>query len=57
MRATPVTVCAGKAVPRKELHPAALEELADVAPDWLPPLMGPEWGKRYGRKVEIGKGP
>ncbi|MBZ9644546.1 IS1182 family transposase [Streptomyces sp. PSKA30] len=36
---------------------AALEELAEAAPDWLTPLIEPEWGKRYGRKVEIGKLP
>lgn len=36
---------------------AALEELAEAAPDWLAPLIEPEWVKRYGRKVEIGKLP
>ncbi|WP_445528054.1 hypothetical protein [Streptomyces cyslabdanicus] len=36
---------------------AALEELAEPAPDWLTALIAPEWGKRYGRKVEIGKLP
>lgn len=34
---------------------AALEEIAEVDPDWLVPLIEPEWAKRYGRKVEIGK--
>ncbi|MFE4821922.1 transposase [Streptomyces sp. NPDC056704] len=34
---------------------AALEELAEAAPAWLTPLIEAEWGKRYGRKVEIGK--
>ncbi|WP_309227045.1 transposase [Streptomyces lunaelactis] len=36
---------------------AALEELAEAAPDWLRPLIEPEWGKRYGRRVEIGRLP
>ena len=36
---------------------AALEQLAQAAPDWLLPLVEPEWDKRYGRKVEIGKVP
>ncbi|QIZ02270.2 transposase [Streptomyces sp. S1D4-11] len=36
---------------------AALEELAEAAPDWLAPLIEPERGKRYGRRVEIGKLP
>ncbi|MGV9567913.1 hypothetical protein [Streptomyces sp. NPDC003480] len=36
---------------------AALERLAQAAPDWLLPLVQPEWDKRYGRKVEIGKVP
>ncbi|WP_328868669.1 IS1182 family transposase [Streptomyces sp. NBC_00287] len=34
---------------------AALEEIAEADPDWLVPLIEPEWAKRYGRKVEIGK--
>lgn len=36
---------------------AALEQLAQADPDWLLPLVEPEWDKRYGRKVEIGKVP
>ncbi|MBV7700789.1 transposase [Streptomyces sp. TRM70350] len=36
---------------------AALEELAEADEDWLRALIEPEWGKRYGRKVEIGKVP
>ena len=36
---------------------AALEQLAQAAPDWLLPLIEPEWDKRYGRKVEIGRVP
>nr|WP_222109932.1 IS1182 family transposase [Streptomyces cupreus] len=36
---------------------AALEELAEAAPAWLAPLIEPEWAKRYGRRVEIGKLP
>lgn len=36
---------------------AALEQLALHAPDFLLPLVEPEWDKRYGRKVEIGKVP
>ncbi|MFF4120458.1 transposase [Streptomyces sp. NPDC001714] len=36
---------------------AALEELAEAAPAWLTPLIEPEWTKRYGRRVEIGKLP
>ncbi|MFE7115002.1 IS1182 family transposase [Streptomyces sp. NPDC057654] len=36
---------------------AALEEIAGADPDWLMPLIEPEWAKRYGRKVEIGKVP
>lgn len=28
---------------------AALEEIAEVDPDWLMPLIEPEWAKRYGR--------
>jgi hypothetical protein len=36
---------------------AALEELAETDPDWLRPLIEPERGKRYGRRVEIGKLP
>ncbi|WP_107066441.1 transposase [Streptomyces rimosus] len=36
---------------------AALEELAEAAPAWLAPLIEPEWDKRYGRRVEIGKLP
>ncbi|MCP3818688.1 transposase [Streptomyces sp. A3M-1-3] len=34
-----------------------MEELAEAAPDWLRPLIEPEWGKRYGRRVEIGRLP
>ena len=30
----------------------ALNELAQEAPTWLEPLILPEWGKRYGRKIE-----
>jgi transposase len=29
-----------------------LDDIAQVAPDWLKPLIQPEWGKRYGRKVD-----
>ncbi|MER5917338.1 IS1182 family transposase [Streptomyces sp. NPDC001982] len=36
---------------------AALEQLAQQAPQWLLALVEPEWDKRYGRKVEIGKVP
>jgi transposase len=36
---------------------AALEELAEADGDWLRALIEPEWDKRYGRKVEIGKVP
>ncbi|MFI6663313.1 IS1182 family transposase [Streptomyces sp. NPDC050523] len=36
---------------------AALEELAEAVPAWLTPLIEPEWAKRYGRRVEIGKIP
>jgi hypothetical protein len=36
---------------------AALEELAEIAPGWLQPLIEPEWDKRYGRKIEIRKVP
>ncbi|KOU36257.1 transposase [Streptomyces sp. WM6378] len=36
---------------------AALEELAEADGDWLLTLIEPEWDKRYGRKVEIGKVP
>ena len=36
---------------------AALEQLAQADPDCLLPLVEPEWDKRYGRKVEIGKVP
>jgi hypothetical protein len=36
---------------------AAVEQLAQTAPKWLLPLVEPEWDKRYGRKVEIGKVP
>lgn len=36
---------------------AALEELAAADGDWLLRLIEPEWDKRYGRKVEIGKVP
>ncbi|WP_329276511.1 IS1182 family transposase [Streptomyces sp. NBC_01451] len=34
---------------------AALEELAEIAPGWLLPLIEPEWDKRYGRRIEIRK--
>ncbi|MEN8651623.1 transposase [Streptomyces sp. 21So2-11] len=36
---------------------ATLEQLAQAAPDRLLALVEPEWDKRYGRKVEIGKVP
>ncbi|MET8787489.1 transposase [Streptomyces sp. NPDC004589] len=36
---------------------AALEKLAQADPDWLLPRVEPEWDKRYGRKVQIGKVP
>ncbi|MGW1729060.1 transposase [Streptomyces sp. NPDC002306] len=36
---------------------AALGELAEAAPAWLAPLIEPEWTRRYGRWVEIGKLP
>ncbi|MEU9191427.1 transposase [Streptomyces sp. NPDC048484] len=36
---------------------AALEDLAEADEQWLSPLLEPEWGKRYGRRVEIGKVP
>ncbi|WP_159064210.1 hypothetical protein [Streptomyces canus] len=36
---------------------AALEELTEAAPAWLTPLIAPEWGRCYGRKVEIRKLP
>jgi hypothetical protein len=36
---------------------AALEDLAEADEHWLLPLIEPEWDKRYGRKVEIGKVP
>ncbi|MET8138022.1 IS1182 family transposase [Streptomyces sp. NPDC005251] len=36
---------------------AALEDLAEADEGWLVPLLEPEWGKRYGRRVEIGKIP
>jgi hypothetical protein len=36
---------------------AALEDLAEADPAWLAPLIEPEWDKRYGRKVEIGRVP
>ncbi|MFD9286522.1 transposase [Streptomyces mirabilis] len=36
---------------------AALEELAEIAPEWLQPLIDPEWDKRYGRRIEIRKVP
>ncbi|MFF6992630.1 hypothetical protein [Streptomyces sp. NPDC010273] len=36
---------------------AVLEQFAQADPDWLLPLVEPEWGKRYGRKVEIGTVP
>lgn len=29
-----------------------LDDIAQVAPAWLKPLIQPEWGKRYGRKVD-----
>lgn len=29
-----------------------LDDMAQVAPEWLKPLIGPEWGKRYGRRVD-----
>ena len=29
-----------------------LDDIAQVAPEWLKPLIQPEWGKRYGRKVD-----
>ncbi|MGP4091605.1 hypothetical protein [Streptomyces sp. KR55] len=31
--------------------------MAEAAPAWLAPLIEPEWAKRYGRRVEIGKLP
>ena len=31
---------------------AALNELAAVEPDWLRPIIPPEWFKRYGRRIE-----
>ncbi|MEU2874685.1 IS1182 family transposase [Streptomyces olivoreticuli] len=36
---------------------AALEELAEADSNWLLPLIEPEWDKRYGRRVEIGRVP
>jgi hypothetical protein len=30
---------------------------SEAAPAWLAPLIEPEWAKRYGRRVEIGKLP
>ncbi|MET7539620.1 hypothetical protein [Streptomyces sp. NPDC005507] len=36
---------------------AALEELAEADGEWLLGLIEPEWDKRYGRRVEIGKVP
>ncbi|MGP4003100.1 IS1182 family transposase [Streptomyces sp. 8N706] len=36
---------------------AALEELAEADGEWLLGLIEPEWDKRYGRKLEIGKVP
>ncbi|SEG89513.1 Transposase [Nonomuraea solani] len=36
---------------------AALEELTEAAPAWLAPLIEPEWARRYGRRVEIGRVP
>ena len=33
----------------------ALNEIAQEAPDWLRPLILPEWGKRYGRKIETNR--
>jgi transposase len=29
-----------------------LDDIAQVAPEWLKPLIQPEWGKRYGRRVD-----
>ncbi len=29
-----------------------LDDIAQVAPEWLKPLVQPEWGKRYGRRVD-----
>ncbi len=37
----------------------ALDDIAQVAPEWLKPLIQEEWGKRYGRKIDthrLGKG-
>ncbi len=31
---------------------AALEAVAVAAPDWLRPLLAPEWEERYGRRIE-----
>ncbi|MFF4275619.1 hypothetical protein [Streptomyces sp. NPDC001536] len=42
--------------PAGESVRAALEEMAEVDPEWLVPLIEPEWATRYGRKVEMGKG-
>ncbi|MFD7480507.1 transposase [Streptomyces sp. NPDC059837] len=36
---------------------AALKELAEADPDWLRPLIEPEWGKPYGLRIKIGKLP
>lgn len=29
-----------------------LDDIAQVAPEWLTPLIQPEWGQRYGRRVD-----
>lgn len=37
----------------------ALDDIAQVAPEWLKPKIEPEWGKRYSRRIDrggIGKG-
>jgi hypothetical protein len=36
---------------------AVLEDQPEADPQWLAALLEPEWGKRYGRKVEIGRVP
>lgn len=36
---------------------AVLDELAASAPQWLVPLIGPDWEQRYGRRVESGRLP
>lgn len=33
----------------------ALNEIAQEAPDWLQSLILPEWGQRYGRKIETSR--